>query len=871
MPSWPFAAREQAQRALVGHIRSRAGSLLLSGAAGTGKTRLAREVSRSLEAAGWTVHWATAGATLRDQPLAALALLVPDFGSDPLASLRAAVAALDDLGDRSLLVVDDAHWLDDVSALVLRSAIERSGTAVLLVVRDEEHLSGDVAALAETDALTRVDVPPLRQEEVAEVLTVVLNGRVDPSTVRQMWELSAGNALFLRLLIDDAVETGGLLHQAGVWTSSVDGMQEGPALAAAVEDRIAATLDRHRADRDLAELLAFAEPVRLDVLEVLVPTSDLDGRRTEIERLEATGLVQMDAGTGPPVVRFAHPLFGEHLRARTGSLRARRLHSVIATALRRRGESDPVRLAGHLYAAGEKSEPGIFARAANAALRRLDLRLATKFAEVAFDAAPTPRTGFDLAFAASWSGEGRRADDLVPRLHELATTPAEHAAITQVAAANLAFMLKRPDEALHVLDRAAARGLGDPTADAEIRAMRCWLRSFEGDLRGARDDHRRVRDVDGLSSLGRAAALVGSIVICALQGEPLPSSLAASAPPTAVGSYGTAIERFVITEAILLHRRLSGDVRGVDELVADAASMDVRLSPFGALSRSLRGFAAHAAGAMDAAVPLLLDSLTIAEEAFTGGWEYITAITLTEARALLGDARGARESWADVERHRHPAVAMREPSGLLARTWLEVSEGRHSAARATASGAAELARDRGFGAVEVVALETMVRLGGTEVAGRLSDLAAIVCGPRAVAAAAAARAAADGDDVALRAAARLYERMGDLAVAADVEALAAVRSRATGHLGSAISSRGRALELAARCGGLDTPALRAARSGPALSVREGEVTALAARGLTNRQIAELLTLSVRTVEGHRYRAGLKLTADGRSDSQAGPR
>ena len=43
-----------------------------------------------------------------------------------------------------------------------------------------------------------------------------------------------------------------------------------------------------------------------------------------------------------------------------------------------------------------------------------------------------------------------------------------------------------------------------------------------------------------------------------------------------------------------------------------------------------------------------------------------------------------------------------------------------------------------------------------------------------------------------------------------------------------------------------------------LSPREREIARLIAHGLTNRQIAEELTLSVRTVEGHIYNARTKL-------------
>jgi DNA-binding CsgD family transcriptional regulator len=55
-----------------------------------------------------------------------------------------------------------------------------------------------------------------------------------------------------------------------------------------------------------------------------------------------------------------------------------------------------------------------------------------------------------------------------------------------------------------------------------------------------------------------------------------------------------------------------------------------------------------------------------------------------------------------------------------------------------------------------------------------------------------------------------------------------------------------------------TPAVHSVAQPPPITDREREIVRLAAAGLSNRQIAERLSVSVRTVEGHIYRIFAKL-------------
>jgi DNA-binding NarL/FixJ family response regulator len=155
-----------------------------------------------------------------------------------------------------------------------------------------------------------------------------------------------------------------------------------------------------------------------------------------------------------------------------------------------------------------------------------------------------------------------------------------------------------------------------------------------------------------------------------------------------------------------------------------------------------------------------------------------------------------------------------EPDVLLAQAWR--AEGGVSEAPALARQAAEVAASQHQPAVEVVALHTTVCFGDRAVADRLAHLATQIDGPRAGA--------------------------------------------ATAHTAAT-----RAHQLTQACEGARTPALAAIAAPLPLTHREREIVTPAAGGLSNREIAQRLVVSVRTVENHLYRASTKLSTTDRTE------
>jgi DNA-binding CsgD family transcriptional regulator len=299
------------------------------------------------------------------------------------------------------------------------------------------------------------------------------------------------------------------------------------------------------------------------------------------------------------------------------------------------------------------------------------------------------------------------------------------------------------------------------------------------------------------------------------------------------------------------------------ELATDHPGMD----PF--YSMALAGRAALGAGHLRAARSLLGDAAeALVASGDSNGWIYRYQLPSVIAMAMGGSAVEAGEALSTLEKRQHPCRKHVDYERGLAHAWVTAASGAVNKGAAMATSAAETARANGQFAAEVMCLQTAAQFGDGSNASRLSELADMVEGPRAALAARFARALIAHDGAELAEVSEEFEGIGDDVAALDAAAHAALSYRRRDLRGTALRFSARAEEMAQRCGGARTPALGRAVDPLPLSDREREIVMLIGEGFSNRAIAERLTLSVRTVEGHIYRA-MGRTGATRRDELAG--
>ena len=831
--------------------------IVIAGRAGVGKTRLAREAVEAAESRGWLVRSVSGTAAAQGVPLGAFAQWMDTIDANPVNVVAAGIAALTAAPDHTpvLISVDDAHLLDELSAFVLHQLVRRRAAVVVATIRSGQPAPETVTALWKDGHLRRLDLQPLSRPQSDTLLDAALDGALGSDSAARMWDLTRGNVLFLRALVRQELQSGRLAEADGSWSWTGE-MDASPTLVDLVDLYIGAAPEPVL---EVLDLVVAAEPLEFAHLRAL---ADADA----IEEAERRELISVSDTSADGVVRVAHPLYGEARRAHTGPVRAARLRGRVASAMNPAASTggrppDPVRLA-LLWADSDLSgDAGVFLPGAQTAFLRLDLPLTHRLAEAAVAAGAGAEAEVLLGISLARLG---RADAAEQVIDSIATDPALGWLTATIRAANMLFTRRQPEASWAILEDALATA---PAAERpSLLAFRVVQLAFaarpaEAAALAETIDHDQVTAFPATvltSGTTLAAGDLGRLeaaTTAAAEG----TRLAAASPHAAFQAVGL---NLLYADALVMAGRIADALAlagHVNEQWADIPRIPTTVAT------AIDGIAALAHGDVRVARDRLRTA--IAENEFrqdTSGLAYMLWVPYTEALARGGQTEDAVAALETTQRNSHPSYPFLESARLRAAAWVAASRGRTSEALALAREAAEFARARGQHAREVICLQTALQFGDTHGADRLGELADIVEGPRAelVARWAAQLGAHDGD--ALLGISAELEELGDRIAAADAAAQAALAFERDGRRGARLTACGRATRLIDDCAAT-TPATQTVATPLPLSSREREIAVLVSEGMSNKQIADALTMSVRTVEGHIYRACNKLGTANRTE------
>lgn len=822
-------------------------TVVVAGPAGIGKTRLITEAVADRRDVRW-VHPSFAAAAV---PLGAFAEHVDPVIVDPLLRIRSLIQSFTSGADDPVVVVDDIQVLDQMSTIVVQTLMAIPTVRVVLGYRTAGPPTPLLAEVLGASGVLRIDLEPLSRTAVDGLVSQALGEDVTESVRGDLWRLTQGNSLYVTELLADLESLGA----ASLWDSErqVPGTVRVPkSLIDVVSTRIG---DLPEATADVLDMVALAEPVPVSVITALTAP-------TALESAEVLRLVVVDDGPGGDV-RLAHPLYGEVRRASAPATRLRRLRTLLVREL------DRQRIPG-MQVAGNK---GVLALAAEPFDGRERILLEGAVAAAGLVALPL-------------------AAELAAQIG-----PGEHYVDAQLLLAHIASLMADPESVEHSLIRARNNELDDAQR-AELLLQESYHR-----LWACNDPAASVAVIDAARAEGHMSAslIAAQMMVDAARSRPRAvidgAEVLARTSPVSDTARITADWAEVVALADVGLMRRAHEIAGRAHALADHSpwgtywrmtlcDVHIRACELGnqgpaavRIATAIRetiptstgdvegwilgflGVAQFSVGDLTGADDLLTRSLTAFDSVQSPPEMWFPfCLNAAEVAANMGDAERVRGLLARLTSHPSDGYGFRTARIHIVEASLHALGGATSVAAEIARTSAESAHAAGQLTPEVICLQYAVRFGDTTCADRLAVLAAELPEvPRARTTLAHARALAAGDGEQLMAAARSYAADGDLPAAVDAAAQAVEAFRRQHRGGAALTAREYAAGLATRSGA-DTPALRAAQSEDGLSGRQREIVRLAEQGLSNKEIADLLVLSVRTVEGHIYRSSQILGA-----------
>src|SRR5215217_880169 len=475
--SWQVLGRERELARIAAVRADGAGGVVIVGRPGLGKTRLASEALAVADETGAATARLAATRAAASIPFGALSVVPPELGegTNPLSAARREFQTFA-AGRPLVLMVDDAHLLDGISAtLILQLAVTRDAF-IIATVRGGEIAPEPVVQLWKDGHADRIDLAPLVERDVDALVGAILGGTVDPGLLATVERLAQGNPLIVRELLLSAQDEGSIRCERGVWRAD-GGIAVSGRLTELVDQRIG-NLDDD--ERHALELVAQGEPLGLTMFERLSSS-------TVAERLELRGLLEVRVDGRRTEVWLAHPLHGEAVRARMSPRRRRAVLALLAEAVeqagaRRRG--DLLRVTGWKVEAGVSCDAARLIEASVQTVRAMSWDAAAELGRAAWSADPTWQTGMLLGLVLLRIGRYDEANTVLAATGQLAADDLQRVDVAGRRAEALHRGLAQPEQARQVIADARAV-VTDVSALAELTVADATIDLYEGRNRAA--------------------------------------------------------------------------------------------------------------------------------------------------------------------------------------------------------------------------------------------------------------------------------------------------------------------------------------------------------------------------------------------------
>jgi DNA-binding SARP family transcriptional activator len=284
-----------------------------------------------------------------------------------------------------LLVLEDLHWADKPSLLLLRHVIASTEPRRLLVVGTyrqtdlgvDHPLTDVLAALRREDHVGRVDLLGLDDTEVVALMESAAGHTLDEAGValaHAVHRETDGNPFFTNEILRHLAETGAISQHDGRWIAEVDLRDQ--ALPTSVREVIGRRVAR--LGEETEQVLRAAAVIGRDFeLRVLARVTDHSEDHV-LDLLDAPlrAVLIREITQQPGRFTFSHALIEHTLYDDLGPTRRQRLHLRVATALETLSDDPGDRLGELAYHWAQGSEHADAAKAVEYALRAGDDALA---------------------------------------------------------------------------------------------------------------------------------------------------------------------------------------------------------------------------------------------------------------------------------------------------------------------------------------------------------------------------------------------------------------------------------------------------------------------------------------------------------------